>query len=177
MLNAAGTAAQRDWVHPDLVTIGVAAGTLDITVNRLRKLIVRLGLEPHARSANGRHYRDPTALRRDLEKARRTQRTAGPDVLATLGSVDWHTARTRSRSRQVADHLRNAIDRGLLRSDPVLPSNEVIAHHYRVSGPTVTRAINTLVAEGLVVRDRRRRRVVQQPADHARGSAPNPATR
>ena len=50
----------------------------------------------------------------------------------------------------VAGDLRRRIDAGEWAVDEALPTNAALAAHYGVSQATVTRALRTLAAEGLV---------------------------
>jgi GntR family transcriptional regulator len=79
-----------------------------------------------------------------------------------LGTID----RTSDRSpyRQIADHLRGAIDRGELRPGDRLPSESVLTQHYGVARMTARQAIQELRTEGRVVAEHGRGVFVRLPA-------------
>lgn len=56
----------------------------------------------------------------------------------------------RSLHQQVADDLREAIHNGLYPVGATLPSEPVLAEHYRVSRVTINRAVTELRREGIV---------------------------
>jgi len=72
---------------------------------------------------------------------------AGDEIL--VGQLD--PASDRAVFRQIADHLRDAIERGRLRPGEKLPSEAKLMGHYGVARMTVRNAIKELQAEGLVV--------------------------
>lgn len=72
-----------------------------------------------------------------------------------LGTLD--PASDRAVFRQVADHLRDAIERGRLRENDRIPSEAALVEHYGVARMTVRNAIQVLQSEGLVL------------AEHGRG--------
>src|ERR671912_2454075 len=61
------------------------------------------------------------------------------------------TASDRAVFRQIADHLREAIDTGLLREGDQLPSEAQMMDHYGVTRMTARQALGVLKAEGLVI--------------------------
>ncbi len=77
------------------------------------------------------------------------------DVGVRLGELD--PASDRAVFRQIADQLRDAIERGRLKEGERLPSEAQLIDHYGVARMTVRNAIQLLQAEGLVV------------AEHGRG--------
>ncbi|MEV5738596.1 GntR family transcriptional regulator [Microbispora rosea] len=72
---------------------------------------------------------------------------AGDEIL--VGQLD--PASDRAVFRQIADHLRNAIERGRLSPGDKLPSEAKLMDHYAVARMTVRNAIQELQTEGLVV--------------------------
>jgi GntR family transcriptional regulator len=78
---------------------------------------------------------------------------SGSDVLAE--AID--PASDRSIYKQIADHLRSAIERGRLRAGDRLPSEAELARHYGVTHMTARSALKILQSEGLAV------------AEHGRG--------
>jgi DNA-binding transcriptional regulator YhcF (GntR family)/predicted kinase len=83
------------------------------------------------------------------------------------------TPRTRlSRSdalhQQVARHIRNEIEAGVLRHGDVLPSTRELAAEWDTSVYTISEAMNVLVDEGLVVTKSRSKRVVNAPDQASR---------
>lgn len=68
----------------------------------------------------------------------------------------------RSQYRQLADLLREGIERGVYPPGSALPSEPEIAQQYGVSRPTVNRAVSILRAEGLVRVDRGRGTIVNE---------------
>src|SRR5262245_45283207 len=56
----------------------------------------------------------------------------------------------RSPARQIADHLRTAIDQGELRPGDKLPSARDLVERYKTSVQTAQQAINQLKVDGLV---------------------------
>ena len=79
-----------------------------------------------------------------------------------LGTVDRRD--DRSPYRQIADHLRSAIDSGALRAGDKLPSEAMLTEHYGVARMTVRQAIQELRTEGRVVAEHGRGVFVRQPA-------------
>jgi len=77
------------------------------------------------------------------------------DLAAILGTLD-HTS-DRAVFRQIADHLREAIEKGRLAENEQIPSETMLVEHYGVARMTVRNAIQVLQAEGLVL------------AEHGRG--------
>lgn len=57
------------------------------------------------------------------------------------------------RYRQLADHIRNAIDQGLLADHQALPSERELAEKYDVSRDTVRKAVRFLEERGVVYSD------------------------
>ncbi|MEU6740334.1 GntR family transcriptional regulator [Streptosporangium sandarakinum] len=72
---------------------------------------------------------------------------AGDEIL--VGQLD--PASDRAVFRQIADHLRDAIERGRLSPGDKLPSEAKLMDHYAVARMTVRNAIQELQTEGLVV--------------------------
>ncbi len=68
----------------------------------------------------------------------------------------------RSQFRQIADLLRDAIERGEYAPGSLLPSEPELAERYRVSRPTINRAVTILRGEGLVRVERGRGTVVRE---------------
>jgi GntR family transcriptional regulator len=68
----------------------------------------------------------------------------------------------RSQFRQIADLLRDAINRGEYPPGSLLPSEPDLAERYSVSRPTVNRAVTILRGEGLVRIERGRGTVVRK---------------
>ena len=79
-----------------------------------------------------------------------------------LGTLD--RASDRPPYRQIADHLRDAIDRGELRPGDRLPSEAELTRHYGVARMTARQAIQELRAEGRVVAEHGRGVFVRLPA-------------
>lgn len=77
------------------------------------------------------------------------------DLTAVLGTLD--PTSDRAVFRQIADHLREAIEKGRLAENEQIPSETVLVEHYGVARMTVRNAIQLLQAEGLVL------------AEHGRG--------
>ena len=71
--------------------------------------------------------------------------------------------RSDSLHKQVARHIRNDIEAGVLRDGEVLPSTRELAQRWDVSVFTITEAMKLLAEEGLVVSKSRSKRVVQAP--------------
>jgi GntR family transcriptional regulator len=78
---------------------------------------------------------------------------SGP--LGTLGELD--PTSDRAVFRQIADRLRDAIDKGRIKEGEQLPSESQLVEHFGVSRMTVRNSIAVLQAEGLVL------------AEHGRG--------
>jgi GntR family transcriptional regulator len=68
---------------------------------------------------------------------------------AVLGALD--PTSDRAVFRQIADHLRTAIDKGKFKEGDKLPSESELVEHYGVSRMTVRNALSVLQGEGLVV--------------------------
>jgi GntR family transcriptional regulator len=77
------------------------------------------------------------------------------DLAAVLGTLD--PTSDRAVFRQIADHLREAIEKGLLAENEQVPSETMLVERYGVARMTVRNAIQVLQAEGLVL------------AEHGRG--------
>ena len=78
-----------------------------------------------------------------------------PDLAAILGTLD--PTSDRAVFRQIADHLRDAIEKGRLAENEQVPSETMMVEHYGVARMTVRHAIQVLQSEGLVL------------AEHGRG--------
>ena len=65
--------------------------------------------------------------------------------------------------RQIADHLRAAIERGELRPGDKLPSEAALIRHYHVARMTARQAVQELRGEGRVVSEQGRGVFVRQP--------------
>ncbi|MQY07236.1 GntR family transcriptional regulator [Actinomadura macrotermitis] len=65
------------------------------------------------------------------------------------GELDPHS--DRAVFRQIADHLRDAIQRGRLPEGAKLPSEAQLVEHYKVARMTIRSALQELQTEGLVV--------------------------
>ncbi len=78
-----------------------------------------------------------------------------PDLAAVLGTLD--PTSDRAVFRQIADHLRDAIEKGRLAENEQIPSETLMVEHYGVARMTVRHAIQGLQSEGLVL------------AEHGRG--------
>lgn len=79
-----------------------------------------------------------------------------------LGTIDRGS--DRPPYRQIADHLRVAIDRGELRPGDRLPSEAELTRHYSVARMTARQAIQELRSEGRVVAEHGRGVFVRLPA-------------
>lgn len=79
-----------------------------------------------------------------------------------LGTIDRQS--DRSPYRQIADHLRTAIDAGELRAGDRLPSEADLTGHYGVARMTARQAIQELRTEGRVVAEHGRGVFVRMPA-------------
>lgn len=79
-----------------------------------------------------------------------------------LGSID--RGDDRPPYRQIAAHLRDAIDRGELRPGDRLPSEAELTRHYSVARMTARQAIQELRTEGRVVAEHGRGVFVRLPA-------------
>lgn len=77
------------------------------------------------------------------------------DLAAVLGTLD--PTSDRAVFRQIADHLREAIENGRLRENEQIPSETMLVEHYGVARMTVRNAIGIVQSEGLVL------------AEHGRG--------
>ena len=77
------------------------------------------------------------------------------DLGAVLGTLD--PTSDRAVFRQIADHLRDAIEKGRLAENEQVPSETMMVEHYGVARMTVRHAIQVLQSEGLVL------------AEHGRG--------
>ena len=71
------------------------------------------------------------------------------DLTGVLGTLD--PGSDRAVFRQIADHLREAIERGRLAENEQIPSETMLTDHYGVARMTVRHAIQVLQSEGLVV--------------------------
>ena len=71
--------------------------------------------------------------------------------------------RSESLHQQIARHVRNDIEAGVLRDGDVLPSTRELAARWDVSVYTVTEAMKVLADDGVIVSKSRSRRVVQAP--------------
>jgi GntR family transcriptional regulator len=78
-----------------------------------------------------------------------------------LGNIDRQD--DRSPFRQIAEHLRNAIDSGDLRPGDRLPSEAELTKHYGVARMTARQAIQELRTEGRVVAEHGRGVFVRHP--------------
>ncbi len=76
-------------------------------------------------------------------------------LAAVLGTLD--PTSDRAVFRQIADHLRDAIEEGRLGENEQIPSETMLTEHYGVARMTVRHAIQVLQSEGLVL------------AEHGRG--------
>ncbi len=72
-------------------------------------------------------------------------------------------ARPQTLHQQVARHVRNDIEAGVLRDGDVLPSTRELAERWGVSVFTITEAMKLLADEGLVVSKSRSNRVIRAP--------------
>lgn len=72
-------------------------------------------------------------------------------------------SRAEALHHQVARHVRNDIEAGVLRDGDVLPSTRELAQQWNVSVFTITEAMKLLAAEGLVESKSRSKRVVRAP--------------
>lgn len=70
---------------------------------------------------------------------------------------------------QIARHIRNSIEAGLMKDGEVLPSTRELAAQWGVSVFTISEAMKLLVDEGLVVAQSRSKRVVQAPDQGRQG--------
>ncbi len=77
------------------------------------------------------------------------------NLTAILGTLD--PTSDRAVFRQIADQLREAIEKGRLKQSEQIPSESVLVEHYGVARMTVRQAIQLLQSEGLVL------------AEHGRG--------
>ena len=77
------------------------------------------------------------------------------DLTTLLGTLD--PTSDRAVFRQIADQLREAIERGRLGENEQIPSETMLVEHYGVARMTVRHAIQVLQSEGLVL------------AEHGRG--------
>ncbi|MBO3744878.1 GntR family transcriptional regulator [Streptosporangiaceae bacterium NEAU-GS5] len=78
-------------------------------------------------------------------------------MVEPLNLPDLDSASDRAVFRQVADHLRDAIDRGQLGQGDKVPSEAQLMQHYGVARMTIRNALQVLQSEGLTV------------AEHGRG--------
>src|SRR5688500_19076334 len=85
--------------------------------------------------------------------------TSGGVMLGALDRSD-----DRPPYRQIADHLRAAIDRGELTPGDRLPSEAELMRHYDVARMTARQAIQELRGEGRVVAEQGRGVFVRMPA-------------
>jgi GntR family transcriptional regulator len=79
-----------------------------------------------------------------------------------LGTLDRQS--DRPPYRQIADHLRAAIEAGQLRPGDKLPSESDLTGHYGVARMTARQAIQELRAEGRVIAEQGRGVYVREPA-------------
>lgn len=79
-----------------------------------------------------------------------------------------------SSAEVIARHLRTAIEAGQYRHNQQLPSTRALASEWGTSVATITRAMQTLTAEGFVVARDRSSRVVNYPAATAERTADPP---
>ncbi|MFI7537442.1 GntR family transcriptional regulator [Streptosporangium sp. NPDC049376] len=77
--------------------------------------------------------------------------------MAELSLPDLDPTSDRAVFRQIADHIRNAIERGVLAEGDKVPSEAQLMQHYGVARMTVRNALQVLQGEGLTV------------AEHGRG--------
>ncbi|MGW4214802.1 GntR family transcriptional regulator [Lentzea sp. NPDC004789] len=78
-------------------------------------------------------------------------------------------SRPESMHEQIARHVRNDIEAGVLRHGQALPSTREMAKEWDTSVFTVTEAMKLLEREGLVISKSRAGRVVNAPEQSARG--------
>lgn len=70
---------------------------------------------------------------------------------------------------QIARHIRNSIEAGVMKDGDVLPSTRELAAQWDVSVFTISEAMKQLVTEGLVVTKSRSKRVVKAPDQGRKG--------
>lgn len=81
--------------------------------------------------------------------------------------------RTEPYQQQVARHIRNAIEAGVLRDGEALPTTRELAAEYDISVFTVTEAMKILAGEGLVVGKSRSKRIVRYGGAPKRSPRPD----
>lgn len=86
----------------------------------------------------------------------------GVENCVQLGEIDRQDGRP--PYRQIADHLRSAMDRGELTAGDKLPSEAELTRHYSVARMTARQAIQELRTEGRVVAEHGRGVFVRMPA-------------
>ncbi|MFU8855220.1 GntR family transcriptional regulator [Micromonospora sp. SL1-18] len=72
-------------------------------------------------------------------------------------------SKAESKHQQVARHIRNDIEAGVLRDGQVLPSTRELAAEWDTSVFTISEAMKLLADEGLIVTKSRSKRVVRNP--------------
>lgn len=87
----------------------------------------------------------------------------------TMTTTPGRATRSDALYEQVARNLRNKIQAGVLRDGEVLASTRELAAELGVSVFTISSAMKTLAAEGLVVTKSRSRRIVHNPDAEQRG--------
>ena len=86
-----------------------------------------------------------------------------------MSSTRPNLIRSEALHVQIARHIRNNIEAGVMKDGDVLPSTRELAAQWDVSVFTVSEAMRLLVDEGLVVTKSRSKRVVKAP-DQGRGT-------
>lgn len=80
-----------------------------------------------------------------------------------------HLSPAESKHQQVARHIRNDIEAGVLRDGQVLPSTRELAAEWDTSVFTISEAMKLLSAEGLIESKSRSKRVVHYPSQARSG--------
>lgn len=80
-----------------------------------------------------------------------------------------HLSPVESKHQQVARHIRNDIEAGVLRDGQVLPSTRELAAEWNTSVFTISEAMKLLSAEGLIESKSRSKRVVRHPGQPRSG--------
>lgn len=80
-----------------------------------------------------------------------------------MSSPEQRLSRSEALHLQIARKIRNDIEAGILRDGESLPSTRELASQWDVSVFTVTEAMKTLTAEGIVISSSRSKRVVNAP--------------